>query len=82
MSIDTANNEEMMAGSNITKFYTSEQEEPITTELLNKASNVPELTSIHDAMIEDTTTEAIHDPLNPLIINSILVRMIHFPPIQ
>ena len=71
-----------MAGSHTTKFHTFKQEEPVTTELLNKASNVPELTSIHDAMIEDTTTEAIHDPLNPLIINSILVRMIHFPLIR
>ena len=72
----------MMAGSHITKFYRSKQEEPVTTELLNKVSNVPELTRKHDAMIEDTTTKAIHDPLNPLIINSIYVRMIHFPPIQ
>ena len=49
VSIDTENSEEIMAGSHITKFHTSKQEEPITTELLNKASNVPKLTYKHDA---------------------------------
>ena len=33
VSIDTANSEEMMAGSHITKFHTSKQEEPVTIEL-------------------------------------------------
>ena len=33
-------------------------------------------------LVEDTTTKAIKDPLNPLTINSILVRMVHFPLIQ
>ena len=47
VSIDTANSEEMMAGSHITEFHTPEQEEPVTTELLNKALNVPELTRKH-----------------------------------
>ena len=49
VSIDTANGEDMMTGSHITKFHTSKQEEPVTTELLNKASNVPELTYRDDA---------------------------------
>ena len=39
----------MMAGSHITEFHTSEQEEPVTTELLNKVSNVPGLTCKRDA---------------------------------
>ena len=39
----------MMTGSYITKFHTSKQEEPVTTELLNKASNVLELIRKHDA---------------------------------
>ena len=47
--IDTANSEEMMAGSHITESHTSKQEEPVTSELLNKASNVPGLTRKHDA---------------------------------
>ena len=42
------NSEEMMAGSHITKFHTFEQEEPVTTELLNMESNVPDLTRKHD----------------------------------
>ena len=33
-------------------------------------------------MVEDNTTKAIEDPVNPLIINSILVKIVHFPPIQ
>ena len=49
VSINTTNREEMMVGSRITEFHTSKQEEPVTTELLNKASNVPELTCKHDA---------------------------------
>ena len=47
VSIDTANSEKMMAGSHITEFHTSEQEEPVTTELLNKVSNIPEVTRKH-----------------------------------
>ena len=43
VSIDTANSEEMMAGSHITEFHTHKQENPVTTELLNKVSNVPEV---------------------------------------
>ena len=48
VSIDTVNSGEMMTGSHITEFHTSEQEEPVTTELLNKASDVPGLTCKHD----------------------------------
>ena len=48
MSIDTANSEEIMAGSNITKFHTHKHKEPVTTELLNKVSNTPEVTRKHD----------------------------------
>ena len=39
--IDTANSEEIMTGSHITKFHTHKHAEPVTTELLNKISNVP-----------------------------------------
>ena len=49
VSIYTANSEEMMVESPITKFHISEQEELVTTELLNKESNVPGLTCKHDA---------------------------------
>ena len=49
VSIDTANSEEMIARSHITKFHTSKQKEPVTTELSNKASNVPGLTCKYDA---------------------------------
>ena len=49
LSVDTANSKEMMGGSHITKFHTSKQEEPVTTELLNKASNLPGLTCKHSA---------------------------------
>ena len=49
VSIDTVNSEEMMAGSHIIKFHTSKQEEPVTTELLNKVLNVPGWTRKHDA---------------------------------
>ena len=38
-----------MTGSHIIEFHTSKQEEPVTTELLNKVSNVPGLTCKHDA---------------------------------
>ena len=55
VSIDTANSEEMMAGSHIAKFHTFKQEGPVTTELLNKASNVPELTG------KDDTGEGHHN---------------------
>ena len=41
--IDTANSEEMMVGSHITEFHTHKHEEPVTTELLNKVLNVPEV---------------------------------------
>ena len=47
--INIANNEEMMAGNHITEFHTPKQEKPVTTELLNKVLNVPELTRKHDA---------------------------------
>ena len=47
--IDTANSEEMMAGSHIAEFHASKQEEPVTTELLNKALDVPEVTCKHVA---------------------------------
>ena len=47
--IDTANSEEMMGGSHITELHTQEHKEPVTTELLNKVSNVPEVTRKHDA---------------------------------
>ena len=50
VSIDTANSEEMIAGSNITEFHTSKQQEPVTTEWLNKVSNVPEVTCKHAAV--------------------------------
>ena len=43
VSIDTANSEKMMAGSHITEFHTHKRKEPVTTELLNKISNVPEV---------------------------------------
>ena len=44
VSIDTANSEEMMAGSHVIEFHTSKQRELVTTKLLNKASNVSGLT--------------------------------------
>ena len=47
--IDTANSEEMMAGSHITELHTSKQEGRVTTELLNKVLNVPEVTHKHGA---------------------------------
>ena len=43
VSIDTANREEMMAGSHITESHTHKHKEPITTKLLNKVSNVLEV---------------------------------------
>ena len=49
VSIDTANSEEMMTGSHITEFYTSKQEGPVTTELLNQVLNEPEVTCKHGA---------------------------------
>ena len=49
VSIGTVNSEEMMVGSHITEFHTYKQEEPVTTELSNNASNVPGQTCIHDA---------------------------------
>ena len=48
VSIDTANSEEMMAGSHITKFHTHEYEEPVTTELLNKVLNAPGAAGKHN----------------------------------
>ena len=47
VSIDTANSEEMMAGSNITKFHKHKHKEPVTTKLLNKVSNAPGAVSKH-----------------------------------
>ena len=41
--IDTANSEEMMAGSHITEFHTQEHKKSVTIELLNKVLNVPEV---------------------------------------
>ena len=49
LSINTANSEEMIAGNHSTEFHTPKQEEPVTTELLNKVSNVPEVTRKHGA---------------------------------
>ena len=49
VSIDTANNKEMMTESHITEFHTSKQEEPVTTKLLNKALNVPGLIGKREA---------------------------------
>ena len=49
VSINTATSEEMMMRSHITEFHTSKQEEPVITELLNKASNVPGLIHKHGA---------------------------------
>ena len=49
VSIDTENNEEMMPGNHITEFHTTKQKEPVTTELLNKLSTIPEVTRKHDA---------------------------------
>ena len=46
--IDTANSEEMMAGSHITKFHKHKQVEPVTTELLNKVLNAPGVTCKHN----------------------------------
>ena len=43
VSIDTVNSEEMMVGSHITEFHTHKHKEPVTTESLNKVSNVPEV---------------------------------------
>ena len=43
VSIDTTNNEEMMAGSHITYLHTHEYEESVPPELLNKVPNVPEV---------------------------------------
>ena len=37
---------------------------------------------VNTMLVEDTTTKELHNPLNTLIINSILVRMIHFLPIE
>ena len=48
MSIDTANSEEMMAGSHTTKFHTHKHKEPVTTELLNKVPNEPGVTHKHN----------------------------------
>ena len=47
--INAANSEEMIAGSHITEFHIPKQEEPVTTELLNKALNVPGMTRKHGA---------------------------------
>ena len=47
VSIDAVNSEEMMAGSHITEFRTHKYEEPVTNELLNKVTNVPE---VYDAV--------------------------------
>ena len=44
VSIYTVNSEEMMARSHITEFHTHKHKEPVTTELLNKVLNVPEVT--------------------------------------
>ena len=49
VSIDTTNSEEMMMGSNITEFHIHKHKELVTTELLNKVSNVPEVTRKHNA---------------------------------
>ena len=43
MSIDTMNSKEMMAGSYIIKLHTHKHNEQVTTELLNKVSNVLEV---------------------------------------
>ena len=56
VSIDIANSEEMMARSYITEFHTSKQEESVTTELLNKVLNTPEVC--------DTVQKCQLDPLN------------------
>ena len=48
VSTNTANSEDMMAGSHITKFHTHEHEEPVTTELLNKISNTPGVVCKHN----------------------------------
>ena len=53
VSIDKANSEEMMTGSHITEFHTTEQEKSVTTELLNEVSNLPEVTSyIHGECVQ------------------------------
>ena len=49
VSIDTENSEEMMPGSHITEFHITKQKEPVTTELLNMVSNVPEVTCKYGA---------------------------------
>ena len=38
-----------MSVSHITEFHTLEHEEPVTTDLLNKVSNAPEVTRKHNA---------------------------------
>ena len=59
VSINTANSEEMMTGSHITEFHTSRQEEPDTTDLLNKVLDVPEETPKHG------TDEGHHNQCDP-----------------
>ena len=43
VSIDTANSEEMMAGSHITELHTHKHNEPVSPKLLNQVTNVPEV---------------------------------------
>ena len=59
VSIDKVNSEEIMVESHITEFHTSKQEEPVTTELLNKVLNVPEVTRKHG------TNERRHNQSDP-----------------
>ena len=56
ISIDTTNSEIMMTGSHITEFHTHKHEKLVTTELLNKVSNVPEEC--------DTVQKCQFDPLD------------------
>ena len=66
MSIDTANSEEKMTGSHITKFHTHEGEQPFITNLLsqenqdhNNQHNQQLMTCKHD------TNRGHHNPSNP-----------------
>ena len=49
VSIDTANSEEMMAGSHIIEFHTHKHKELFTTELLKQVLNLPEVICKHGA---------------------------------
>ena len=81
VSVDTANSEEQMTGSHITKFHTPEDKQIVLEDLISQVDQ--DLDNWHDRqschlnmiLIMNIITQAIHHSLHSLTVSTLLTRM-------